>query len=203
MTYIKLYSKNNSQRDLDRITDLLKDGGIIVYPTDTAYALGCSCLKERAVERICKIKDINPAKHYLSIVGPDLSHISEFAKVDNATFKLLKRNTPGPFTFILNPSSHLPKIFRNRKQVGIRIPDNPIARLLCEQLDAPLLSTTVPYDEDDDIEYLTNPELIAERLGDEVDMVIDGGIGSAERSTIVDCTSGEPEIVRQGKGEII
>ncbi|MCI6102271.1 MAG: threonylcarbamoyl-AMP synthase [Bacteroidales bacterium] len=202
MSPLKLYPKNNSQRVLDRITAQLEDSAIIVYPTDTSYALGCSCLKERAVERICRIKDIDPTKHYLSIVGPDLSHISEFAKVDNATFKLLKRNTPGPFTFILNPSSHLPKIFCNRKQVGIRIPDNPIARLLCEQLGNPLLSTTVPFDEGDDMEYLTNPELISERLGDEVDLVIDGGICSAEPSTIIDCTDGEPVIVRQGKGEV-
>lgn len=197
---VKLYSKNNSQRTLDRITSVLQDGGIIVYPTDTTYALGCSCLKERAVERICELKGVDPAKHYLSIVGPDLSHISEYAKVDNATFKLLKRHTPGPFTFILNPNSHLPKIFRNRKQVGIRIPDNPIARELCLQLGAPLLSATIPYDEDDDIEYLTNPELIHERLGSKVDMVIDGGIGGYDPSTIVDCTDGEPQIVREGKG---
>jgi len=197
---IKLYSKNNSQRMLDRITSVLQDGGIIIYPTDTTYALGCSALKERAVERICELKGVDPAKHYLSIVGPDLSNISEYAKVDNATFKLLKRYTPGPFTFILNPSSHLPKIFRNRKQVGIRIPDNPIARELCRQLGAPLLSTTIPYDEDDDIENLTNPELIHERLGSEVDIVIDGGIGGYEPSTIVDCTDGEPQIVREGKG---
>ena len=199
---IKLYSKNNSQRMLDRITSVLQDGGIIIYPTDTTYALGCSALKERAVERICELKGVDPAKHYLSIVGPDLSNISEYAKVDNATFKLLKRYTPGPFTFILNPSSHLPKIFRNRKQVGIRIPDNPIARELCRQLGAPLLSTTIPYDEDDDIENLTNPELIHERLGSEVDIVIDGGIGGYEPSTIVDCTDGEPQIVREGKGKM-
>ena len=199
---IKLYSKNNSQRMLDRITSVLQDGGIIIYPTDTTYARGCSALKERAVERICELKGVDPAKHYLSIVGPDLSNISEYAKVDNATFKLLKRYTPGPFTFILNPSSHLPKIFRNRKQVGIRIPDNPIARELCRQLGAPLLSTTIPYDEDDDIENLTNPELIHERLGSEVDIVIDGGICGSEPSTIVDCTEGEPQIVREGKGKM-
>ena len=153
-----------------------------------------------AVERICELKGVDPAKDYLSIVGPDLSHISEYAKVDKTTFKLLKRHTPGPFTFILNPSSHLPKIFRNRKQVCIRIPDNPIARELCLQLGAPLLSATIPYDEDDDIEYLTNPELIHERLGSKVDMVIDGGIGGYDPSTIVDCTDGEPQIVREGKG---
>ena len=199
---IKLYSKNNSQRMLDRITSVLQDGGIIIYPTDTTYALGCSALKERAVERICELKGVDPAKHYLSIVGPDLSNISEYAKVDNATFKLLKRYTPGPFTFILNPSSHLPKIFRNRKQVGIRIPDNPIARELCRQLGAPLLSTTIPSEEDDDIENLTNPELIHERLGSEVDIVIDGGICGSEPSTIVDCTEGEPQIVREGKGKM-
>jgi tRNA threonylcarbamoyl adenosine modification protein (Sua5/YciO/YrdC/YwlC family) len=199
---IKLYDKNNDPSVVDHIVSTLEDGGIIVYPTDTTYALGCSCMKDRAIERICKLKGVDPTRHYLSIVGPDLSHISEYAKVDNATFKLLKRNTPGPFTFVLNPSSRLPKIFRNCKQVGIRIPDNPIALLLCQQLGAPLLSTTVPFDADGDIEDLTDPSLIEERLGDDVDLVIDGGQGGTVPSTIVDCTDGDPVIVREGKGEL-
>lgn len=198
----KLYEKNNSEKDIQHIVDVLNDGGIIVFPTDTTYALGCSCVKERAVERICRIKNIDPTKHYLSIVGPDLSHISEYAKVDNATFKILKRNLPGPFTFILNPSSRLPKIFRNRKEVGIRIPDNDLTQMLCRELGVPLLATTVPYDEDDDIEYMTNPELIDEKWGGDIDLILDAGIGGTVTTTIVDCTDGSPVIVREGKGEL-
>ncbi|MGI6231400.1 MAG: L-threonylcarbamoyladenylate synthase [Prevotella sp.] len=197
---IKLYEKNNDQRTLDQIVERLRDGAVIIYPTDTCYAIGCSCQKERAVERICKLKNVDPQKHYLSIVCPDLRHISEIAKVDNATFKLLKHHLPGPFTFVLNPSSHLPKIFRKRRQVGIRIPDNAIARLLCEQLGEPLLSASVPYDEDDDIEYRTDPQLMEEKWGNSVDFIIDGGIGGTEYSTIVDCTGDEPVVERQGKG---
>jgi tRNA threonylcarbamoyl adenosine modification protein (Sua5/YciO/YrdC/YwlC family) len=132
-----------------------------------------------------------------------MSTISEYVKVDNASFKLMRRNLPGPFTFILPAGSRLPKIFRNRKEVGIRIPDNPIATAICNQIEAPLLSTTLPYDEDDDIGYLTDPELIDERFGDVVDLIIDGGTGGTEPSTIVDCTTGEAEIVRQGVGELI
>lgn len=198
----KLYEKNNSEKDIQHIVDVLNDGGIIVFPTDTTYALGCSCVKERAVERICRIKNIDPTKHYLSIVGPDLSHISEYAKVDNATFKILKRNLPGPFTFILNPSSRLPKIFRNRKEVGIRIPDNDLTQMLCRELGVPLLATTVPYDEDDDIEYMTNPELIDEKWGGDIDLILDAGIGGTVTTTIVDCTDGSPVIAREGKGEL-
>lgn len=200
---IKIYEKNNSQDVIDNIVAVLKDGGVMIYPTDTTYAIGCCALKERAVEKICRIKGIDPSKHYLSIVAADLSHIAEYAKVDNVTFRTLKRNLPGPFTFILNPSSHLPKIFRGRKEVGIRVPDCEIVRLICKEMDAPLLSATVPYDEDDDMEYLTDPSLINERWGEEVDLILDAGIGGTETSTIVDCTNGEPEVVRQGKGNLI
>ena len=178
----------------------LHDGGLIIYPTDTKYAIGCHGLKERAIERICKIKNIDPKKNNLSIICYDLSNISEYAKVDNGTFKLMKRNLPGPFTFILTTGSRLPKIFRNRKEVGIRVPDNNIIREICRQLDAPIMTTTLPYNEKEDIEYSTTPELIDEKFGNEVDLVIDGGIGGVEPSTIVDCTDGKAEIIRQGKG---
>ena len=197
---IKLYEKNNSQRDLDRIVQTLEDGGIIIYPTDTMYAIGCHALKERAIERICKLKGIDPRKNSLSIICYDLSNISEYAKVDNRTFKLMKRNLPGPFTFILNSGSRLPKIFKNRKEVGIRIPDHAVIREICQLLDAPILTTTLPLSEGEDIEYITNPELIEEKFENEVDLIIDGGIGGMEPSTIVNCTEGENEIVRQGKG---
>lgn len=197
---LKLYEKNNNPQDLQRIVDILNDGGLIIYPTDTMYAIGCHGLKERAIERICKIKEIDPKKNNLSIICYDLSSISEYAKVDNSVFKLMKRNLPGPFTFILNGTNHLPKIFRNRKEVGIRMPDNHIIREIAHLLDAPIMTTTLPHYKGDDIEYTTDPELIDERFGDLVDLVIDGGIGGIEPSTVVSCINDEIEVVRQGKG---
>ena len=199
-TLIKLYSKNNSIDTLQNIADTLNDGGIIIYPTDTMYAIGCHALKERPIERICKLKKIDPRKHHLSIICYDLSNISEYAKVSNTTFKLMKRNLPGPFTFILKADSRLPKIFRNRKEVGIRVPDNDIIREICRMIDAPILSTTLPMDENEDPEYVTDPELIFEKFGNDTDIVIDGGIGGLDPSTVVNCIEDEPEIIRQGKG---
>ena len=197
---LKLYEKNNNPSDLRQIVDILNDGGIIIYPTDTMYAIGCHGLKERAIERICQLKNIDPKKNNLSIICYDLSSISEYAKVDNNIFKLMKRNLPGAFTFILNGTTRLPKIFRNRKEVGIRMPDNSIIQDIARLLDAPIMTTTLPHEEQDDIEYITNPELIDEKFGNTVDLVIDGGIGGTEGSTIVDCTQGGFEIIRQGKG---
>jgi tRNA threonylcarbamoyl adenosine modification protein (Sua5/YciO/YrdC/YwlC family) len=197
---VKLYARDNQPRDLQRVTDILEDGGVIIYPTDTHYAIGCHALKERPIEQICRMKGLDQKKNRLAVICHDLSHISEYAKVDNATFKLMKRHLPGPFTFILNTSNRLPKIFRNRKEVGIRIPDNPIILEICRLLDAPILTTTIPLQPGDDIEYMTTPELIDERFGDEVDLVIDGGVSGTEPSTVVDCTQGEPVILRQGKG---
>lgn len=200
---VKLYEKNNNPQTLQEIVDVLNDGGLIIYPTDTVYAIGCHGLKERAIERICKIKEIDPRKNNLSIICASLSMVSEYAKVDNETFKLLKRNLPGPFTFILNTNHRLPKIFKNRKEVGVRMPDSSMVREIASLLEAPLMTTSLPYDENEDIEYITTPELIDERFGDLVDLVIDGGIGGTELSTIVNCTEGEPEIVRQGAGYLI
>ena len=197
---IKLYEKNNNPKDLAHIVEVLEEGGIIIYPTDTMYAMGCHALKERAIERICRFKGIDPRKHNLSIICYDLSNISEYAKVDNNTFKLMKRNLPGAFTFILNAGSRLPKIFKNRKEVGIRIPDHAALREICQLLDAPILTTTLPLEDDEDIEYITNPELIEEKFGSEADLILDGGIGGIEPSTIVNCTEGEADIIRQGKG---
>lgn len=199
---LKLYDKNNNPDDLQRIVDTLEEGGIIIYPTDTMYAIGCHALKERPIERICKLKNIDPRKHNLSIICYDLSNISEYARVSNATFKLMKRTLPGPFTFILNADSRLPKIFRNRKEVGIRVPDNNIIREICRMLNAPILTTTLPLKEGEDIEYVTDPELIDEKFGDKVDWVIDGGIGGIEPSTVINCCGDEPEVVRQGKGRL-
>lgn len=197
---IKLYEKNNNPKDLEKIIQTLEDGGIIIYPTDTMYAIGCHALKERAIERICKLKDIYPRKQHLSIICYDLSNISEYAKIDNATFKLMKRNLPGAFTFILPTGSKLPKIFKNRKEVGIRMPDHPIIMEICQLLDAPILTTTLPLEEGEEIEYITTPELIEEKFGRDADIIIDGGIGETEPSTIVNCVDGEVEVVRQGKG---
>jgi tRNA threonylcarbamoyl adenosine modification protein (Sua5/YciO/YrdC/YwlC family) len=199
---LKLYEEGNRVSDIQRVVDILNDGGLIVYPTDTMYAIGCHGLKERAVERICRIKNIDPRKSHLSIICYDQSSISEYAKVDNNTFKLMKRNLPGPFTFILNGTNRLPKIFRNRREVGIRMPDCNIIREIARLLDAPIMTTTLPRDEGEDVEYVTHPELIDERFGDVVDLVIDGGVGGTEPSTVVDCTGDEPEIIRQGKGEL-
>lgn len=197
---LKLYSKNNRPDVLQQVTDMLQDGGLFIFPTDTCYAIGCHALKERAVERICRLKGIDPKKNNLSIICYDLSSISEYAKMDNSTFKLMKRNLPGAFTFILNGTTRLPKIFRNRKEVGIRMPDNPIIQEITHLLQAPVMCTTLPCDEEEEPEYATVPELIHEKWGEQVDMVIDGGPGGVEGSTIVDCTGDEPEILRQGAG---
>lgn len=200
---IKLYEENPNQKEIDKIIKILQDGGLIIYPTDTVYAIGCDALNVRAVEKICKIKNINPEKSNLSIICYDLSNISEYARVDNATFKLMKKNLPGPFTFILNTTSSLPKIYKNKKTVGIRVPNNNIIRELVHNLGNPILTTSVKNDDDEVLEYITDPELIYETYQNIVDIVIDGGYGDIEASTIVDCTGNEPEITRQGKGELI
>lgn len=196
---LKIYNENPNPREIEKVVSALRDGGIVVYPTDTLYGMGCDALNVRAVEKICDLKGINPQKSNLSIICNDLSAISEYARVDTPTFKLMKRNLPGPFTFILPTTSSLPKIYKNKKTVGIRIPDNPVIREIARMLGNPVLSTSVK-DEGEEVEYTTDPELIHEKWSDIVDVVIDGGFGGIEPSTVVDCTSDEPEIVRQGKG---
>jgi Sua5/YciO/YrdC/YwlC family protein len=200
---LKLYDKDNDFGVLQHIVDVLNEGKLIVFPTDTLYAIGCHALKEHSIEAICRLKGIDPRKQHLSIICYDLSTISEYAKVDNHIFKLMKRNLPGPFTFVLNANNRLPKIFRNRKEVGIRMPDNPIISEIARLLGAPILTASLPFAEGEEKEYTTDPELIDEKFGKIVNMTIDGGIGGAEPSTIVNCTAGEPEIVRQGKGILI
>lgn len=201
--FIKIYPENPNPREISKVIDTLRDGGLIVYPTDTVYAIGCDALNVRAVERICRMKGVNPQKSNLSIICYDLSNLSEYAKVSNSAFKLMKKNLPGAFTFILPTSSELPKIYKNRKEVGIRVPDNNIARTIVEELGNPILTMSI-HDEDDDVlEYSTDPELIYEKYGNSVDLVIDGGYGGIEPSTVVDCTTDDFEIVRQGKGELI
>lgn len=200
--FIKLYNENTNQREIDKIVSILREGGLVIYPTDTVYAMGCDAMNVRAVETICQMKGINPSKHNLSIICYDLSNISEYAKVDNNTFKLMKKNLPGPFTFILNTTSKLPKIYKNKKTVGIRVPDNNIIRELVKSLGNPILTTSIK-DDDEVIEYTTDPELIYEKYQNTVDVIIDGGYGNIEASTVVDCTTGEPEIVREGIGNLI
>lgn len=199
---IKIYPENPNPKEVGKVVATLRDGGLVVYPTDTVYAIGCDALNVRAVERICRIKGVNPQKSNLSIICYDLSNISEYAKVSNAAFKLMKKNLPGPFTFILPTSSELPKIYKNRKEVGIRVPDNNIVRTLVQELGNPLLTMSV-HDEDEIIEYSTDPELIEEKYGNQVDIVIDGGYGGLEGSTVVDCTMDDFTVVRQGKGELL
>lgn len=199
---VKIYPENPNGKEIDKVVQILQDGGLIIYPTDTVYAIGCDALNVKAVEKICKMKGINPEKSNLSIICYDLSNISEYARLDNFTFKLMKKNLPGAFTFILNTTSSLPKIYKNKKTVGIRVPDNNIIRELVNSLGNPILTTSVK-DDDEMLEYSTDPELIYEKYKDQVDVVIDGGYGGIEASTIVDCTDGEPEIIRQGKGELL
>ena len=199
---LKLYNKNNNPADLQRVIDLLNDGGLLIYPTDGKYAIGCHGLKERAIERICRLKGTAPKKTTPPTPCIDLPATSEYAKVANPTFNLRNRTLPGPSPFPRNGTTRLPKIFRNRREVGIRMPDNPIIREIARLLDAPIMTTTLPHDEDDDPEYTTDPELIDEKYGDLVDLVIDGGIGGLDGSTVVDCTGDEPVIVRQGAGEL-
>lgn len=199
---IKIYPENPNPKEVDKVVKVLRDGGLVIYPTDTVYAIGCDALNVRAVERICKMKGINPAKSNLSIICYDLSNISEYAKVDNSTFKLMKKNLPGAFTFLLNTTSSLPKIYKDKKTVGIRIPDNNIIREIVRVLGNPVLTTSVKND-DEIIEYSTDPELMDEKYENIVDLIVDGGYGGLEASTIVDCTDGDPDIVRHGKGELI
>lgn len=199
---VKIYPENPNSKEIDRVTNILKDGGIIIYPTDTVYAIGCDALNVRAVERICRIKNINPQKANLSIICYDLSNLSQYVKVSNPHFKLMKKNLPGPFTFILPTNSNLPKIYKNRKTVGIRVPDNNIIREIVRVLGNPVLTTSV-RDEDEILEYTTDPELIAEKYKNEVNLIIDGGYGGIEASTIIDCSNEIPVIIREGKGKLI
>lgn len=198
----RIYNENPNPREIEKVVAVLRDGGIVVYPTDTLYGIGCDALNVRAVEKICEMKGINPQKSNLSIICNDLSVISEYAKVSTPVFKLMKRNLPGPFTFILPTTSSLPKIYKNKKTVGIRIPDNNIIREIVAQLGNPVLSTSV-NEEEEEREYSTNPELIHEKWESFADLVIDGGMGGIEPSTVVDCSDNEPVIIRQGKGMLI
>lgn len=199
---LRLFENAPNLNVVEKIVATLKNGGIIIYPTDTIYAIGCDIYQARAVEKICKLKGIDPRKSNLSLICYDLSYISEYAKVNDSVFKLLKRNLPGPFTFILNGSSKLPKIFKNRRTVGIRIPDNNIIRTIVKELGNPILTTSLK-DIDSVTEYETDPELIEMKYKKDVDLIINGGYGGNVASTVVDCTGDEITIIRQGEGKII
>jgi len=201
---VRLYDENTNLKDLLKVVEILRDGGVIIYPTDTIYGIGCDITKPKAVERIARIKNVKPEKADFSFIFYDLSNISDYCKpIPNGIFKLMKKNLPGPFTFILNANSNIPKLFRStKKSIGIRIPDNNIIREIVKELGNPILSTSV-RDEDAIIEYTTDPELIHEKYGDLVDLVIDGGFGGNIASTVIDCIGSEAIITRYGKGELI
>ena len=200
--FIKLYNDNPNQNQIDRVVKILKNGGLIIYPTDTVYGLGCDITNSKALEKIALIKRVKLEKTNFSFVCNDLSHLSDYIKqIDSPTFKLLKRALPGPYTFILPGSNNLPKAFKKRKTVGIRIPDNNIARALVQSLGNPIVSTSI-RDDDDVLEYTTDPELIFEKWNHLVDVVIDGGFGDNYASTIIDLTDGYPEVIREGKGSL-
>lgn len=200
---IKIYPENPNEREIGQVVRILENDGIIIYPTDTVYAMGCSLNSKKAITRLMQIKGVSEKNANFSLICSDLSHLSDYAKVDNQTFKLLKRNLPGAFTFILPASNKVPdKFIGKRKTIGLRIPDNSVVINITKALDMPLLTTSIKAD-DDIIEYITDPELIYENYQNIVDAVIDGGYGGIEPSTIVDCTNDEFEILRQGKGELI
>ena len=200
--FIKLYEKGTDMRKVEQIVTCLKNGGVIIYPTDTVYGLGCDITNTKALERIAKIKGIKLEKANFSFVCSDLSNISDYVKqIDTSTFKLLKRALPGAYTFILPGNNNLPKEFKKKTTVGIRVPDNQIALEIVRKLGNPIVSTSI-HDEDEVLEYSTDPELIFEKWQNLVDVVIDGGYGDNLASTIIDLSGFEPVIIREGKGSL-
>tara|TARA_R100001369_G_scaffold22674_1_gene41286 strand:+ start:43404 stop:44024 length:621 start_codon:yes stop_codon:yes gene_type:complete len=199
---IRIYDENPNPKDIKKVVDVLRKGGLIIYPTDTVYGLGCDITNTSALERIAQIKQVKLEKANFSFICEDLSNLSDYVKqIDSPTFKLLKRNLPGPFTFILPGNNNLPNVFKKKKTVGIRVPDNNICRAIVKELGNPIVSTSIK-DEDEVIEYTTDPELIHEKWDKLVDIVIDGGYGDNIASTVVDLTGNEPEVIRDGKGNI-
>lgn len=200
---IKIYPENPSPKYIQQVVESLKNGGLIIYPTDSVYAIACDLYQPKAVLKLAQLKGIKPEKANFSLICADLSHLSEFAKpLDNAVFKIMKKALPGPYTFILEASNKVPKIFQhNKKKIGIRVPDNAIALEIVKELGNPLVSTSVK-DDDEIIEYTTDPELIHERYKDYVDYVVDGGFGKNEASTVLDCSGNEIEIIREGIGDL-
>ncbi|ATA82619.1 threonylcarbamoyl-AMP synthase [Capnocytophaga leadbetteri] len=200
--FIKLYNENPNEKEIAKIVEVLRNGGLIIYPTDTVYGLGCDITNTKALEKIARIKGVKLEKANFSFVCSDLKNLSDYVKqIDSSTFKLLKRALPGAYTFIMQGNNNLPKDFKKKKTVGIRVPDNLIARTIVERLGNPIVSTSI-YDEDDVIEYTTDPELIFEKWQNLVDIVIDGGYGDNTASTVIDLSGDEPVVIREGKGDI-
>ncbi len=200
---VRLYNENPNPREIRNVVEVLRQGGVIIYPTDTVYGLGCDLLNQKAVEKVARIKGIKTEQSNFSFICSDFSHLSVYTRpISNNVFKLIRKNLPGPFTFILEANNNVPKYFKGKKKtVGIRIPDNNIVRAIVEELGNPIVSTSI-YDEDEILEYTTDPELIHEKYQDLADLVIDGGYGELVPSTIVDCSGSEIQILRKGKGEL-
>jgi tRNA threonylcarbamoyl adenosine modification protein (Sua5/YciO/YrdC/YwlC family) len=200
---LRIHPENPGERQVQKAIAILREGGVIIFPTDTVYGLGCDIFNARAVEKVARIKGISIEKANFSFICHDLSHLSDFARhVDNTTFKLMKQCFPGPFTFILEASHNVPKVFRSKKRtIGIRIPDNNIIRTIVRELGHPVLTTSI-HDDDEVRDYITDPELIHDKYERVVDAVIDGGFGNIYPSTVIDCSGEEPVLVRQGIGEV-
>ncbi|CAG2535213.1 Sua5/YciO/YrdC/YwlC family [Maribacter dokdonensis] len=200
--FIRIYEENPNPKEIKKVVDVLRKGGLVIYPTDTVYGLGCDITNTKALEKIARIKGIKLAKANWSFICTDLSNLSDYVRqIDTATFKILKRALPGPYTFILPGNNNLPKEFKKKKTVGIRVPDNCIVKALVEELGNPIVSTSI-RDDDDVLEYTTDPELIYEKWDNLVDVVIDGGYGGNVGSTIIDVSTGYPEVIREGKGSL-
>lgn len=200
--FIKIYEENPNPKEIKRVVKILRNGGVIIFPSDTVYALGCDITNHRAMERVAQLRGIKLEKANFSFICEDLSNLSDYVKqIDSPTFKLLKRNLPGPYTFILPGNNNLPTVFKKKKEVGIRVPDNAIALAIVHELGNPIISTSI-RDEDELIEYTTDPELILEKWGNLVDLVIDGGYGGNVASTVIDLTGDEPVVIREGKGSL-
>lgn len=200
--FIRIYAENPDPRRIRQVADCLRDGGLVIYPTDTVYGLGCDIHNARAVEKVARIKGIKPQKNDFSFICFDLSHIADYAKVSNAAFKLMKKALPGPFTFILEANSNVPRLLNtNKKTVGIRVPAHDIPRFIVRELGNPIITTSIK-DDDEVIEYSTDPELIYEKFQHQVDIVVDGGYGGNVGSTIVDATTDGFEIMREGLGDL-
>ena len=199
---IKIFEENPNEREINKVVEVLRNGGLIIYPTDTVYGIGCDITNLKAMEKVAKIKGVKLEKANFSFICYDLSNLSDYVKqIDTPTYKILKRGLPGAFTFVLPGNNNLPKAFKNKKTVGIRIPDNAIVREIVRKLGNPIVSTSI-YDEDDLLEYTTDPELIFEKWKNLVDLVIDGGYGGNIPSTVVDLSNGEIEVLREGKGDV-
>jgi tRNA threonylcarbamoyl adenosine modification protein (Sua5/YciO/YrdC/YwlC family) len=198
---LKINPDNPEGRKIDQVVDALKDGGIIIYPTDTVYGLGCDIENAKAVERICQLRGLDPKKAMLAMICSDISQVSDYAQqIDNPVFRLLKRNLPGPFTFVLNAANSVPKMFKNRKKtIGIRVPDHQVPQAIIEKLGRPILTTSLKSD-DEILEYFTDPEDIYEDFKKLVDIVVDSGPGGNTPSTVVDCTDEKPVVLRLGAG---